>query len=258
MLTIKDKQFSDDEVYAAYQKRKKEYAEWCHQKAAEYLQNKKRKKYYQCNVIVPEDVEDEWYMPLNDEIVARLYKLKEEIANDPTLKTDTDRADEFHDRLDEVAQDIKYDYPGSVIFTNIDLDDYRYYYKFDTHLLDWKKNENGITSNTSAYLKDEEYITLLAFLIAHPKSSFQNLAFQEPEIKTIYDKVSEELHNHDFGVFHPFCHEHDYAIRMTELRADANALLKQMKKNKEEYPYIGFLNDFLVNFIVKAKYNKKL
>lgn len=253
-IITKDKEFSDEEILAEYRKRSDEYHEWRQQKAAEFLQSKKRDKCYHCYTEETETgYADEFFIPLADDIVARVQALKEEIRNDPELKDDEDRADEFRDRVCEIGYDIEnlpQPWPDDNIFTNIDLDDYRYLYHFDIHLFDWKGDANGRLFPTTADLTDEEYIDLLALLIDQPDCSFQHLAHLSPKFKAIHDKVSDYLHNYDFSVMKQFCHDHDYAIRMTELRHDVQTLLKQLKDNKEKYPYIGFLKDFMVNLTV--------
>lgn len=254
MLEINGKQFSDELIMAEYMKRSDEYLEWRQQKAAEFLQNKKRKKCYHCYTVETEtSVEDDFFIPLSDDIINRVRALKEEIKNDPELKDDDDRADEFSDRIYEIGYDIEnvpQPWPDDNIFTNIDLDDYIYLYHFDIHLFDWEGNANGQLFPATADLTDEEYIDLLAYLIDQPNCSFQHLAHLSPKFKAIYDKVSNYLHNYSFGVLEAFCHEHDYAIRMTELRNDAQTLLKQLKKKKEKYPYLNFLKDFFVNLSI--------
>ena len=256
-ITIKDRVFSDEEIMAEYRKRSDEYHEWRQRKAAEFLQSKKRNKCYHCYTIeIETSVEDDFYIPLADDIVARVRALKEEISNNPNLTDDDDRDDFFSERIEAIGCDIKNvpePWPDDNIFTNIDLDDYLYLYHFDIHLFDWKGDANGRLFPSTADLTDEEYIDLLAFMIDQPDCSFQHLAHLSPKLKAIYDKVSDYLHNYEFGVAEPFCHEHDYAIRMTELRNDAKALLKQLKDKNEEYPYIGFLKDFMVNLTVIMK-----
>ena len=253
-IITKDKEFSDEEILAEYRKRSDEYHEWRQRKAAEFLQSKKRNKCYHCYTVETETgYEDEFFIPLADAIVARVQALKEEIRNDPELKDNEDRADEFSDRVCEIGYDIEnvpQPWPDDNIFTNIDLDDYLYLYHFDIHLFDWKGDANGRLFPATADLTDEEYIDLLALLIDQPDCSFQHLAHLSPKFKAIHDKVSDYLHNYDFTVMKQFCHDHDYAIRMTELRRDAQTLLKQLKDNKEKYPYIGFLKDFMVNLTV--------
>lgn len=257
-ITINNREFTDQEVLAEYRKRSEEYLEWRQQKAAEFLKNKKREKLFHCEIVEDTSVESEYYLPLTEEIVARVRALKEKIANDPDLKTDEARADEFHDRISEIGYDIEVSgpMPAEYIYTNIDIDDYIYMYRFDIHLFDWKGNADGRTFPASAELNDDEYINLIALLIDQPNCSFQHLAHLSPKFKNIHDKVSDELHNYDFNVFATFCHDHDYAIRMTELRADAQALLEQLKKNNDEYPYKNFLKDFLVNLSVLVSERK--
>lgn len=201
-------------------------------------------------------MEDEFFITLSDEIVARVQALNEELRNNPELIDDDDRADFFRERIEEIGYDIKNlpgPWPDDNVFTNIDLDDYIYLYHFDIHLFDWEGDANGRLFPATADLTDEEYIDLLAFLIDQPDSSFQHLAHLSPKFKAIYDKVSEYLHNYNFNVAEPFCHKHDYAIRMTELRHDAQTLLKQLKERNEKYPYIGFLKNFMVNLTVLMK-----
>jgi len=254
MIEINGKQFSDEEIMAEYRKRSDEYHEWRQQRAEEFLQNKKRDKCYHCYTIeIETSAEDDFFIPLADDIVARVRALKEEISNNPDLTDDDDRDDFFSERIAEIGYEIKNvpePWPDDNIFTNIDLDDYIYLYHFDIHLFDWKGDANGRLFPATADLTDEEYIDLLAFLIDQPDCSFQHLAHLSQKFKAIYDKVSDYLHNYDFHVAKPFCHEHDYAIRMTELRDDARTLLKHLKDKKEEYPYIGFLKDFMVNLSV--------
>lgn len=252
-----NKEFSDEEILAEYRKRSTEYLEWRQQKAAEFLQNKKRVKLYRCEIMEDTSVEDTMYLALSEDVISRVRALKESIANDSELKTDEDRADEFRDHICEIGDDIEVSgpMPADYIYTDIDLDDYIYVYRFDIHLLDWKDNADGRTFPASTELTDEEYIDLLALLIDQPDCSFQHLAHLSPKFKAIYDKVEDALHNYDFNVFKSFCHEHDYAIRMTELRSDAQILLKQLKKNKDEYPYKGFLKNLLVNLSVLVTEN---
>lgn len=261
-MSIKNKdnnrELSDEEILVEYQKRSAEYLEWRQQKAAEFLENKKRDKCYHCNTIeIETGVEDDFFIPLADDIVARVRALKEEINNNPDLTDDDDRDDFFSDHIAEIGYEIKNvpePWPDDNIFTNIDLDDYIYSYRFDIHLLDWKGDANGRTFPACADLTDEEYTDLLALLLDQPNCSFQHMAHLSPKFKAIYEKVEDYLHNYDFNVFECFCHEHDYAIRMTELRADAQTLLNQLEKNNDEYNeynnYKGFLKGFLVNLTV--------
>lgn len=76
---------------------------------------------------------------------------------------------------------------------------------------------------------------------------------------SISTKLFRRLHNYEFNVFYTYCHEHDYAIRMTELRTDAKLLLEQLKKNNDEYPYKEFLdkdNIFVQMAVHSAKRTK--
>ena len=251
MIEINGKQFSDEQVMAEYKKRTSEYRKWRLQKAAEFLQNKKREKCYHCYTIETEtSVEDDFFIPLADDIVARVRALKEEISNNPKLTDDDDRADFFSDHIAEIGYEIKNvpePWPDDNVFTNIDLDDYIYLYHFDLHFFNEKGNKNGERMLATSSLTDEEYVELLAHLIDQPHCSFHHLAYLSPKLKAIHKKVDEDLHNLDFGVSDYFCHDHDYAVLMTELREDANKLLKQLKKKKEEYPYLNFLKDPIVN-----------
>lgn len=251
MIEINGKQFSDKQVMAEYKKRTSEYRKWRLQKATEFLHNKKRGKYYHCSVVSDADEEGfDTFMPLPNDIIARVRALKEEIANDPQLKTDEERDDVFHDRIDEIGQDIDTGNDpmmANASFTNIDPDTYIYLYHFDLHFFNEKESKNGQRVPASTLLTDEEYIELLAHLIDQPHCSFHHLAYLSPKLKAIHKKVDEDLHNLDFGVCDYFCHDHDYAVLMTELREDANKLLKQLKKKKEEYPYLNFLKDPIVN-----------
>lgn len=254
MIEIEGKQFSDEEILAEYRKRSDEYLEWRQQKAAEFLRNKERDKCYHCSVVSDADEDGfDTHMYLTDNTIARILALKEEISNDPELKTEEQRDDEFHDRLGEIELDVDDSDPlmAGAWLEDVDLDDYIYLYHFDIHLFDWNGNANGRLFPATVDLTDEEYIDLLAFLLDQPDCSFQHLAhLKSPKLQAIYDKVSRYLDNYNFNVLEPFCRTHDYAIRMTELRRDAQTLLKQLEQKKEKYPYIDFLKDFVVNLSV--------
>lgn len=253
MIEIEGKQFSDEEILAEYRKRSDEYLEWRQQKAAEFLRNKERDKCYHCSVVSDADEDGfDTHMYLTDNTIARILALKEEISNDPELKTEEQRDDEFHDRLGEIELDVDDSDPlmAGAWLEDVDLDDYIYLYHFDIHLFDWNGNANGRLFPATVDLTDEEYIDLLAFLLDQPDCSFQHLAHLSPKLKAVYEKVSRYLDNYTFNVLEPFCHTHDYAIRMTELRRDAQTLIKQLEQKKVMYPYIDFLKDFVVNLSV--------
>ena len=246
-IKTKNHEFSDEEIMAEYKKRTNEYRKWRLQKAAEFLQHKKRNKYYHC-VIWDDDATDyEYYLPLPDKMVARVRAMKEEIANNPKLDAD-DREDEYRDRIAEIGQDYEVGatlWPAEGVFHDIDIDNYIYLYRFDIHI--FGENKNGKRLPATSNLTDEEYVELLAHLIDQPHCSFHHLAYLSPKLKAIHKKVDEDLHNLDFGMGDYLCHDHDYAVLMTELREDANKLLKQLKKNNDEYPYLNFLKDPIVN-----------
>ena len=253
MLEINKKTFSDEQVLAEYKKRTREYLNWRRQKAAEFLKNKKRAKYYHCEAVFEPDFENEFYIPLPDEIVARVRALKEEIANDPTLKTEEERKDEFRDRVYEIGNDIDVDitnFGGSEwMYTNIDINDHVYEYNFDVYYLNWKGEKNGKWARYTVILSDEEYIELLTLLLDKPECSFNHLAYLSPKLKAIHKKLSENLHHRSWLSVCPG-YEHDYAVLMTELRKDADKLLNQLKKEGDQYPYIDFLKDPMVSIIV--------
>ena len=62
-LTINNREFSDEEVVAQYQKRSAEYHEWRLQKAIDFLANKQREKRYHCEIVEDTGAEDEFYLP---------------------------------------------------------------------------------------------------------------------------------------------------------------------------------------------------
>ena len=253
MLEINGKTFSDEQILAEYKKRTREYLNWRREKAAEFLKNKKRAKHYYCEAVFEPDFENEFYIPLPDEIVARVRALKEEIVNDPTLKTEKERMDEFHDRVYEIGNDIDVDitnFGGSEwMYTNIDIEDYIYEYNFDVYYLNWKGEQTGKWARYAVILSDEEYIELLTLLLDKPECSFNHLAYLSPKLKAIHKKLSENLHHRSWLSVCPG-YEHDYAVLMTELRKDADKLLGQLKKEGAEYPYADFLKDPMVNIIV--------
>ena len=262
MLEINGKEYSDEMIANLRNKRMKEYAKWRRQKAAEFLQNKKRAKYYHCETLFDPDTENDFYIPLPDEIVARVHALKEEIAKNPELKTEEDRADEFRDRIYEIGNDIDVDitnFGGSEwMYTNIDIDDYVYEYNFDIHYFDWEGEKNGKHVHCSVILSDEEYIELLTQLLDMPECSFNHLAYLSPKLKAIHKKLCDNFHHRSWLTYYPG-YEHDYAVLMTELRMDAKKLLNQLEKKGEQYPHINFLKDPMVNIIVaqaKQRNNK--
>lgn len=255
MIEYKGRQFSDEEILAEYRKRSDEYLEWRQQKAAEFLQNKERDICYHCYTAdLDTSFENDFYLDLDDDIVARVRALKDRIAHDPELIDDDDREDALINGIEEIGNDVenvpRLWWSADTVFTDIDIDDYIYSYNFDIHLLDWNEEGNCRQIPASVDLTDEEYIDLLAFLLDQPDCSFQHLAHLSPKLKAVYEKVSRYLDNYEFGMLKPFCHTHDYAIRMTEIHNDAKTLLKQLEQKKEKYPYIGFLKDFVVNLSV--------
>ena len=257
MLEINGKEFSDAQVVAEYKKRKSEYLQWRRQKAAEFLKNKKRSKCYHC-VISDDGHEEDYFFALPDDIVARVRNLKERIKNDSSLKSDVDRADEYHDCIDEIGQDVEIHIPmpEDYIFTDIDIDDYIYLYRFDLHFFNWKGDKNGKRIPSSTVLTDEEYIELLTLLLDDPDCSFNHLVYLSPKLRAIHKKVGDDLHHTDFGVGDFLCEKHDYAVLMTEVREDANKLIKQLEKKGEQYPYRSFLKDPVVSIIVATEQHK--
>ena len=254
MLEINGKEYSDEMIAQLHNKHAKAYRQWRLQKATEFLQNKKRVKYYHCEAFFEPDTENDFYIPLPDEIVARVRALKEEIARNPELKTDEERADEFRDRVYEIGYDIDEDitrYGGSEwVYTDINPDDYLYGYNFALHLFDWEGAKGGKRFPATVALTDEEYVELLAHLLDKPECSFNHLACCSAKLKAIHKKVSEDLHHREFGIGDYCCYDHDYAVLMTELREDARKLIKQLEKKGEQYPHLNFLKDPMVNIIV--------
>ena len=257
MLEINGKEFSDEQVMAEYKKRKNEYLKWRREKAAEFLKNKKRNKCYHC-LISDDGHEEDYYFALPNDIVDRVRDLKERIKNDASLKSDVDRADEYLDRIDEIGQDVEIHIPmpEDYIFTDIDIDNYIYLYRFDLHFFNWNGDKNGKRFPASTVLTDEEYIELLTLLLDDPDCSFNHLAYFSPKLKAIHKKVGDDLHHTDFGVGDFLCEKHDYAVLMTELREDANKLIKQLEKKGDQYPYLGFLKDPVVSIIVATEQHK--
>lgn len=261
-MEINGKEYSDEKIAILHKKRVREYEEWRKQKAAEFLQTKKRAKYYHCEAIFDPDYENDFYIPLSDEIVARVRALKEEIARNSELKSDEDRADEFRDRVYEIGYDIDVDitaFGGSEwTYTNIDIDDFVYEYNFDLHFFDWDGDKNDKLVHCPVILSDEEYIELLSQLLVLPGCSFNHLAYLRSKLKFVHKRVQSSLHHRDFGAGWFPCYEYDYAVRMTELREDARKLQKQLEKNGEQYPHIGFLKDPVVNLcVISAKRESK-
>jgi hypothetical protein len=84
------------------------------------------------------------------------------------------------------------------------------------------------------------------------------LAYLSPKLKAIHKKLSDNLHHRSWLTYYPG-YEHDYAVLMTELRTDARQLVKQLEKKGEQYPYLNFLKDQMINIIVaqaKQRNNK--
>lgn len=258
MLEINGKTFSDDQVMAEFKKRTNEYRKWRQQKAAEFLKNKKRSKCYRC-VISDDGHEEDYYFALPNDIVACVQDLKERIKNDPNLKTDEERADEYHDRIEEIGQDIeiRIPMPADYIFTDIDIDNFIYLYRFDLHFFDGKTDKNGKRFPASTVLTDEEYVELLTLLLDDPDCSFNQLAYLGPKFKAIHNKLSDDLHHTDFGVGDFLCEKHDYAVLMTELREDARKLIKQLEKKNDHYTHINFLKDSVVAVVVATRNRHK-
>ena len=61
MLEINGKEYSDEMIAKLRSQRRKEYRQWRLQKATEFLQNKKRVKYYHCEAFFEPDTENDFY-----------------------------------------------------------------------------------------------------------------------------------------------------------------------------------------------------
>lgn len=251
MTEKNDKALKKEQEMNDFDQRCDEYLKWRKQKAAEYLKQKEREKCYRCEVEY-DGAGCVCYLPLSDDIVARVRDLNAQIDNNTNLKTDRERSRAYFDGIEKIGENIQYDWVEQ--WDAIDVDDYIYLYGFSVHTFDWADEKNGRRFPVSAYLTDEEYVTVLAHLLHQPDCSFHNLAFLGPEIKAIHDKICDEIHHKDFSENGDgtarYCENHDYAILMTELRADAHKLLDQIEKNGESYPYLNFLNDLTVNICV--------
>lgn len=246
MTEKNDKALKKEQEMNEFNQRCDEYLKWRKQKAAEFLKQKEREKCYRCEVEY-DGAGCVFYLPLSDDIVARVRALNEQIDNNPNLKTDHERSLAYFDGIEKIGEDIQIEWVEQ--WNAIDFENYIYLYGFSVHTFDWAGEENGRRFPVSACLTDEEYVTVLAHLLHQPDCSFHNLAFLGPELKAIHDKLCDEIHHKDFSENGDgtarYCENHDYAILMTELREDAQKLLKQLEEQGET----GQFND-VKEFIV--------
>jgi len=254
MLEINGKQYSDEEVAQVAKECVAGYLEWRKQHATEFLKNKKRTKHYHCEAFFDPDSVNDFYIPLTDNVINRVRAAQRDVANDPTCEDDDDRDDLLKDKIAEIGCDIDVDitpYGGSEWFyTSINPDDFIYVYRFDIQSVN-TKGEPDERITASVALTDEEYISLLAFLMDKPKNSFHTLLCMEEKMRRIHSKVMAEALNY----YH--LNTHDFAVIMTEAREDAQLILEQLKKNNECYPHMDILQNPMVGVIAAQVEMKK-
>ena len=165
-----------------------------------YLATKEREKYYYCDIRYrPEDLSSVNYWTLPEETLAELRAIRERIDNNPKLKN---KEDIDYAWRREVAENIKVDeyvadciwndefgryYPipffneDDWTYEKISLDNYIYCYRFDVCIV----NDDGkveIVYKENVRLSDEEYITLVAYLVENEFCSFTRFSKDFPEI----------------------------------------------------------------------------
>jgi len=165
-----------------------------------YLVTKEREKFYCCSVrYCPEDLTALVYLNLSEETLAELHAIRARIDSNPKLINDMARKDAWHR---EIFENIKIDeYFADSIWDNnfgrsgcmevfndedwyyeeINLDHYIYCYRFDVCIV----NDDGkveIVYKENVGLSDDEYITLVAYLVENEFCSFTRFSKDFPEI----------------------------------------------------------------------------
>ena len=196
-----------------------------------YLATKEREKFYYCDIRYrPEDLTSINYWTLSEETLAELLAIRERIGNNHKLKTKEERDYAWRREVAEnikvdeyVADSIWFDDFGqycSVPFFNeddwvyekINLDNYIYCYRFDVCIV----NDDGkveIVYKENVRLSDDEYITLVAYLVENEFCSFTRFSNDFPEIGRKISVVKREYES-----------SYECAILMKEAKYDAEII----------------------------------
>lgn len=217
---------------------------WCRQKASEYLAAKERKKHYYVQYYDNNDNELDTYYDLPQELVDNLLKkLEQEVIIDGPFK---DKKEEIEIRR-EIIQDMDDAFIADYLdldckLSDIDPDDFIYYYKLNVCRFDPNSKSMVKESGRHLHFTDEEYIQILTELLCAPFDlSFDGLRMVEPDI---CDKIMNGCSTCDYTT----------VIFLTEMNEDVKNILEQCG-GRDKIPKSQYISNYWNQSTYKSKYN---
>ena len=213
-------------------------------KAKEYLDEKKRVKYYDFSGFCEQlDSNKSYLFPLTDQEVARIRELVVEVNRDCSLKAGY-KEDEIPTTFEEVCDDGEHLFGlegknaelDSLIFDPLtDLEFPLYLYTIDLeHPIcmyemsyvgyDWKWKEPSAPKKRLVQLTDEEYLYLVVYKMLYDQFTFNRLLFCRPELA---QKICAQLDTSDETILYE--KGFPYLVVFDEINADVEKILEQEK-----------------------------
>lgn len=228
------KPLSDEQRVREFLTRASDKMQWCREKAAEFLKNHPRRKFYRLAYDLRG--ERETYVCLSDEDIKRIQDLEaEEIAQNGPFAGADERREFFSDTLDDLIDWSHYLKEDRPLFFNdegeqthiidIDLGDFIFCAEFTKKQPVWykKDKQNLLDESCNISLTDEEWIELVAYRLFDPKMTFQDLRELD---KALYDRIEASVYTpHE-------CH----LIYMTEVNEVADAIVKGNANDEHAKP----------------------
>lgn len=241
-----EKEFSDKTVAQAYRQRLAERKAWCVEQAKKFFASKQTTKRYKVDVFYPEvdDVleivfSDAEYQMYHDFIEKNRREFMEQecpeaIGNDEVWDkylADDENCDYWYSWLKDAFADADFKesfingigYEQEADVTWVDLDHPVSVYRFNVHYFNYDDPEKITKSWRYVKLTDEQYIELVAACMEDPQFTTWQLLKCNPEMyKTIKGRCSQI--------------NHESAIFLTEAKADAEAILKEVGDQMPQMP----------------------
>lgn len=244
MVRIDDKEYTDEQIAQIYEERKKEYFAWRKQKAMEYLSQKKRDKYYYCDIDWSWNYEDggvdergeyfaDNYLYFTYEQIEAIKAIKKRINDDPEI-SEADKSDYFYEEMTTFCSKFNDDPEVTWQIEEIYFDRFVYKYCFDVCCVDSNGQVYPI-KDKEVIISDEDYSTLLAHLTTGAFITFEGLRHIEP-------KICNDIYRHLMCLPMNYQYFEGYIILMNNLRNDADCLNEQLEKSGED-SYIDFLSN---------------